>query len=85
MGPFLLDTPGKFNSEFTPENRLSQKESSIPIIHFSGAILNFRGGKTNIDHENQWLEDTEDTCPFGIHYFQRRTVSFRECSSKGFY
>ena len=32
--------------------------------------------ETNISSENQWLED--DSFPFGMAYFQRRTVTFRE-------
>ena len=32
--------------------------------------------ETNIAPENRWLEDE---FPFGMAYFQGRTVSFREC------
>ena len=38
-------------TNIAPENRLSQKESSIPIIHFEGRTVSFRGGRcTTCNH-----------------------------------
>ena len=49
------------------------KESGKASIKFLSVTL----PETNIAPENGWLEYS---FPFGMAYFQGRTVSFRECS-----
>ena len=65
------DLPGAFGRSLEGLVHPPWKRSLAVILHPKCTLP-----ETNIAPENEWLEDE---FPFGMAYFQRRTVGFREC------
>ena len=70
----FMSTLPETNSEFSPENQWLEDELTFKN---KSQYMNYTP-KTNIAPEKWWLGDS---FPFGMTYFQRRTVRFVECKS----
>ena len=56
-------------TNIAPENRVSQKETSIPTIHFQGQTVSFREGigytSSKLTYSNVYIPPFVDVFPIG--------------------